>query len=132
MTGSRTQFWSLRASNELTLPFPHEGRNYATLTVRKRGAKGKPEVMLSVERGQLQCHSGDCSVRVRFDEKPATTFSADRAASGRSDVIFIENATRFLQGAASAKEIKIETAFYGVGKLVSTFNPDTPLPLPRP
>ena len=131
MTGDRSEFWSLRAETRLDLPFPYAGENYASLTVRKRGAKGRPEVMFLVDKGQILCHPGDCQVRVRFDDKPVSTFSADRAASGRSDVIFIENVTRFLQGATTAKQIRIEASFYNVGKVVSVFEPDAPLRLQR-
>lgn len=54
MTGKKAQFASTNSTNVLSLQFPYQGAQHATLVLRKHPRMGI-DAILSIERGQFVC-----------------------------------------------------------------------------
>lgn len=79
--------------------------------------------MLSIERGQILCHSyGDCSVRVRFDDGKLQTFGGNPPEDNSSEYVFIPAFTTFMKQLPTAKVVKIEVPIYQSGRPVFEFD----------
>ncbi len=87
MSKGKTYHASLMSSNTVQFGFPYSGAQHGTLTLRIDPKYGK-DVIFSIEKGQILCHSyQDCTVRVRFDEENAVSYSAVGAADNWSTPI---------------------------------------------
>ena len=60
-------------------------------------------------------------MRVRFDEAAPIKFSTNEPSDGSSDMLFLNNAKKFIKLAKQAKTIKIEAPFYQEGNRIFTF-----------
>lgn len=115
MTNEKRYFASCVSTNEIDFEFPYNGGSFFTLTVRQMG-KGN-EIVLQVSKGQFMTSiSSSESIRAKFDDGQAFTFSFNSASDGSSDVIFIENSTKFLSKLKTAKKLLIEAPFYSAGR----------------
>lgn len=110
---------SIQSEGTISLGFPYEGAQYGTLMIRDHPQWGR-DVMLSVNEGQFNCNSYDgCTVRIRFDDAAATTWSAVEPSDNSSNLIFIRPAARFVSRMRAAKKVLIQAEFYNNG--VQTF-----------
>ena len=112
MGRGNVKFASVLSLNKFEFRFPYQGRQQATLTLRKSPKDGRSAI-LSVEKGQFLCSpSSGCAVVAKFGDGKMMTFSASEPDSGRSDVIFINNHDKFVEGLKKVKKLYIEAKFY--------------------
>ena len=79
--------------------------------------------MFSLEKGQILCNSYDgCSVLVRFDNEKATNYSATAAADNSTEIIFIDNYSKFVEKMIKAKRVLISADIYQQGAPVFEFD----------
>jgi len=127
MTGGITEFARLRSDNSLDLRFPYSGQNYGALTIRKK--RGETNVILSVRKGQIPCHSfsDGCKVTVRFDKQPPQRFNAVGPSDSSTETIFIENEPKFITSARKARTILVQFTMFQAGEQILEFTSASPL-----
>jgi hypothetical protein len=96
MTSKTIAFAESKSVNKENLHWPY-GRNIgATLTLRKHPRQGK-SVYVTLDKGQILCRSYEsCTVSIRFDDRPPNQYSAIGPSDGSTEVVFIQNHTRFV------------------------------------
>jgi psiF repeat len=127
MDSSIKKFAELTSDNSLNLGFPYSGENRGELIVRQQKQYGL-NVIFRIKKGQLICNSYEgCRVNVRFDDAQPVTFSADGPADHSSNVLFLQNSTRFIELAKKAKHVRVAVTVYQAGTQVLEFSTDAPL-----
>lgn len=123
MTGKVTRSAVIASSNTLNFGFPYNGSQYGTLAIRKHPSYGN-DVILSIEKGQILCHSysGDCPVKIRFDDGKAFTVTGSSAADNSSEVVFLPGFKSLTAKIAKAKVMRIQFNVYHEGAPVLSFN----------
>jgi hypothetical protein len=128
MTSKEQRFGEVRSDNSLSLSFPYSSNsNYGYLTIRNM--KGKDEVLVFIQKGQILCpgYGDGCTVTARFDQAPPVKFNAIGPSDHSSEVFFIRNASSFIASASKAKKILVQFTVYNEGSQVLEFSPTTPL-----
>jgi len=126
MTSNETRTATLRSTNSLSLGFPYDGRNYGFIQVRQHPRFGL-DVIISVEKGQIMCRTGECNVTVRFGEAQPVVYSGSEPADNSSNIVFINNARGFINNASRAEKILVQMSFFQSGTHILTFDPPEPL-----
>ncbi len=120
MTGAVIKWACIYSSNQLQFSFPYSGGSTAELCLRDKG--GKKDAYVTIDKGQFMCSYDGCAVRVKFDDGPVRTFSADESNSGSSNILFIEGYGTLLASLRKAKHIKLQARFYQEGEMVMQFD----------
>jgi len=116
MTGKLSHFAVVTSTNRVKFGFPYQGAQNGRLTLRQHPRYGD-DVVLAIERGQFLCPSyEDCTVLVKFDDRPAMSFSAVGAEDNSTETIFIRNYKRFTENLRGARHIIIEAPVYQEGR----------------
>lgn len=127
MTGKKTITAVIESNNSLNLDRPYSGQNYGRIHVRRHPTYGL-DVIVTVDKGQILCRAYDgCSVSVRFDDHQPMRFSGKSSADYNSKVVFLSNASRFIEGAKKARKIFVQLTMYQAGSPVLEFYADKPL-----
>ena len=122
MSGRKTFTARLESDNTLNFDFPYQGAQHGTLTLRRHPKWGN-DVILSIEKGQILCHSfSSCPISVRFDEAAATTYSGTEPSDNSSDTAFIPAYSKFSEKMKTAKRVRIQFNVYQEGAVVLDFN----------
>ena len=87
------------------------------------------DVILTLSKGQLLSneYNGTNYVTVRFDDDAPQKYYTNTPADGSSNVLFLNNAKKFIKRAKTAKTIKIQVPVYQEGTPIFTFKVDVPL-----
>lgn len=120
MTGKTITYAGIDDENSLHFKFPYSGPNFPSLLLRKHPQFGT-NVILRVQKGQFLCHVRTCSVKVKFDDRPPVSFSADQPADHSTTELFLSPAAKFIAAAKTSKLISIQATFYRNGNPVMTF-----------
>jgi len=113
ITSKKTYIAHLVSPTELNFDFPYRDA-YPMLTIRKK--RGETDVIIRVSEGQFKVSSMDgTKIKARFDKEVAETYSCSGASDGSSEVIFINNVTRFVKNLKAHKKLIIEAEFYSEG-----------------
>ena len=121
MTSKKTYVASIEATEPLEFDFPYDGGSIATLVVRKKPRE--TDVYITFSKAQLMIDSYEGSLfRVRFDEKPASSYSFLAAADHSSDIAFVENTSRFINNLKKSNKVIVEMEFYQDGRRAIEFN----------
>ena len=107
--GSPVYKASLTAANTLQFAYPYTGGSTATLTIRR--GSGSTNVYIDVSNGQFNRSFQGGTARVRFDGKPAITYSLSAAANGRANIVFFDSERRLIEQIKTAKKASIEIEF---------------------
>ena len=122
MSGKQGSSARVTSTNSFEFDFPYQGRQHATLTVRRHPRWGN-DVIFSVEKGQILCGISECEVEVRFDDGPARTFSANEPADNSTESIFLP-ASAFTKAMQKAKVVRIQVHMFQQGVLTAEFDVD--------
>ena len=121
MTGKMSSGAMVQSANTFEFDFPYQGAQHATLTLRKHPRHGK-DVILAIEKGQIQCSSYDCLVRVRFDDESPKTYTGNEPADNSSEYVFIPAYGTFSTKLKTAKRVRIEVNVFHQGALMAEFD----------
>ncbi|WP_020605007.1 hypothetical protein [Spirosoma spitsbergense] len=105
---------SLDSPTLLQFGFPYTGGSTAALTIRQRQQQ-PATVYLQVSNGQFNRSFQGGRVRIRFDGKPAVTYTYSAAENGSATIIFFDEAGELIRQLKAAKRMVIDVAFYGQG-----------------
>lgn len=130
MTSKATHAAIISSDNTLSLKFPYAGKNHAAIFVRQQPRDGL-NVLLSIDKGQLQCDLDGCAISVRFDDAPPQRWSMSRAADHSSTVLFFNNAQKFVQQLKKARRVLVQATFFQNGDQIMEFSATEPLSWPR-
>lgn len=119
MTGKRVMQAMIRSENTIDLDFPYQGAQHGSLLLRKHPKWGN-DVILSIEKGQILCHSDDCDISVRFDDEQPVTYSGNEPADNSSEVVFLPYA--MAKRMERAKRVRIQLTLFNNGTHVLEFN----------
>lgn len=121
MSGEKRYFASCISSTIVSFDFPYDGGSTFTLTVRNLG-RGN-DVLIRVSKGQFMSSIGSSeSLRVKFDDEKPVRFSYSSASDGSSDVLFINNSSKFISHLKKAKKLMLEVEFYQEGYKILNFD----------
>ena len=110
-TGHAVYRASVVATNLLQFEFPYTGGSTATLTIR--GRENDPQVYIEVSKGQFNRSFQGGRARIRFNEKPAVTYSLSAAANGRANIIFFDSPAKLIGQLKAARTMFIQVEFEG-------------------
>ena len=112
-------------TNTISLGFPYEGAQHATLYIREHPQHGK-DVILTIEKGQLLGSDYHGKVLVSFDDDKPRAFSSVRPADLSSDALFLRGGAFpvFINRLKTAKTLRIEVPVYQAGNQVLVFDVD--------
>jgi hypothetical protein len=105
---------SLNSPTLLQFGFPYTGGSTTTLTIRQRQQQ-QAAVYLQVSKGQFNRSFQGGHVRIRFDGKPAVTYTYSAAENGSATIIFFDEAGKLIRQLKAAERMVIDVAFYGQG-----------------
>jgi hypothetical protein len=128
MTSKERNLAYLTSDNSLDLEFPYKADyNYGRLVVR--GSAVRPEVYVSITKGQILCpgYGDGCTISARFDQAPPIRFRAVGPDDYSSTAFFIRDAKRFVSLASKAKKILVQFRMYNAGTQTLEFSPEEPL-----
>lgn len=119
MRGGTNKTATVSATEPIRLGFPY-GESTPSLVVRQ-DAKYGFDIYLSAN-GQFLCrtYSND-TLSVKFDNGSIREWSCAEPESGSSEIVFINQAKRFLGELKKAKEVTIEAPMYEAGRQQMTF-----------
>lgn len=127
MTSKKTSFAMLESNTLLNLDSPYKGVNHGNLMVRRHPKYGQ-SVIYKIDKGQIMCSSyNGCPVSIRFDDKPAITFSGTEPADNDPTTVFLNNSGRFIEMARKAKRILVQVNIFHNGAPIVEFNTSKPL-----
>lgn len=122
MTGGTTRHAYVLSTNSVNFGSPYAGQQYGRLVLRTDPKYGR-DVMFSIERGQLLCHSYEaCNVLVRFDDGKPERFSGVGPEDNSSEIVFIRNYEKFLGRLRKSKIVRISLNVYQEGAPVFEFD----------
>jgi len=110
MTSNITKYASITSNESLSLDFPYEGINLGYLKLRKKN--GVLNILIQIDKGQISSSYENEHVKVRFDDEKAITFSYTTPEDNSSDLIFIDNETKFLSKLKRSKKTLIALPLY--------------------
>lgn len=114
MRGAMTRFADLQSENELDFAFPYSGGAHVFIHLQDRA--GQIGAMLVVEKGQFICNSlAEGTVAAKFDDGAIQHFTCAGTADGRTNVIFIHPAKRFVAALRKSHSALIEAQFFQEG-----------------
>jgi hypothetical protein len=119
MTSKTIKFASIISNESLNLDSPYDGMNYGRLCVRKKEGLN---IYVSVDKGQISGEYDNHYIMVRFDEEKAMRFDYNEPQDNSSDLIFIDNETKFLSKLKKSKKVLISLPFYQNGNQILEFN----------
>ncbi len=127
MTDVVKKFASIESENYVNFEFPYNGGSYMTITVREIG--NEKDVYIRISKGQFIGNSfnGTNTIDVRFDDEKAIIFHTLEPQDLSTDLLFVQETTKFIAKAKTAKEIKISAQFYQEGSRAFTFKTNIPL-----
>jgi DNA-directed RNA polymerase subunit RPC12/RpoP len=115
MSGKDIAFAEASSLNREDLHWPYGPGVGATLTLRKAPRSGKA-VYVSLSKGQILCRSYEsCTVMVRFDDRPATKYSAIGPSDGSTNIVFIQNYAKFFLDLKRSSKVLVELPLYQDG-----------------
>lgn len=122
MSGKSSRSASVESSNQFEFGFPYQGRQRATLTIRRHPRWGN-DVIFRIERGQVLCSSyHNCRVNVRFDDGPPRRLSGNEPSDNSTETVFIPGYKDFVARLSRAKTVRVEVDIYQEGPLVAEFD----------
>lgn len=121
MSGKPIRRAYVSSINTVDFKFPYSGTQRATLTIRKHPRWGT-SVYIAIEKGQFVCGYDDCDVRVRFSKGNAQRMGASEPDDHSSNLLFISNASSFINQARKSDKVYIETDVYQEGSRVFEFD----------
>jgi len=73
--------------------------------------------------GQILCRSyEDCTVHVRYDEKPRQIISGTGSSDGSSNIVFLRGAPRIIEQLRHSHVFRVELEYYEAGVQMLEFN----------
>ena len=120
MTSKKKYYAQLIANDELMFDFPYNGGSVATLTIRKK--RGEVDAMLKISKGQFIHDYEGGSIKVRFGNAKPSIYAISKSSDQSSNLIFIDNVSRFISNLKKYKKLLIEAEFYNEGVRQIEFN----------
>ncbi|HAS1069227.1 TPA: zinc-ribbon domain-containing protein [Enterobacter cloacae] len=116
VTGDVGKIFYNTSLNRVNFAFPYnvDGGSVLNLVFRKR--KEDADAYLVISKGQIVCGYSDCFIRTKGDNGKVKKWPASSEASGRSDMIFIDNAQSFEKYIMNNKKVTIGVTFYQSGE----------------
>jgi len=122
VSGKKSKVASLTSDNTLYLDAPYGGGTKAEMVLRQHPRFGF-DIFFNVAPAQLLCDiSNGCSATVNVDGKMSTIHLLE-PESHDSTMLFVENASAFLNKIRGAKKVVVELKAYQQGGLPFTFSP---------
>lgn len=116
-----TTYYAVTKSNEIIdLGFPYNDVQ-ETIMIRKRKIDGT-SVILQLSEGQYSCGFDGCTITVKFDDNAPVKYSVSKSSDFKSNVLFINNKTKFINKLKQSKYVMIETDLFQHGPETFTFN----------
>ena len=128
MTDTENIWATLRSDNYINQDFPYNGDTYAKITVRYMQKYGY-DVIIEIDRGQIvgSDFNGTNVINVRFDDETPRKYYFNESADYKTEIVFLQNASTFMEKCKKAHKIKMEIPIYNYGNPVFTFTVDEPL-----
>lgn len=115
LTDGATRLACVTSRNTVSLDFPYGNRS-VELCLRDSPQFGRDAFIRLQGSGQFLCDLFDgCTLQVRFDEAPASGFTAVEPSDSSTNILFIQNRSRLENGLKGATRTIIQAEFYQAG-----------------
>ncbi len=122
MDDVRTRIACTSSTNQVSLDFPYKNTG-AQLCIRQSPKFGLDAFVTLDKDGQILCSTyNGCTVRVRFDKRPARAFSAVDAADHSTNIVFIKNVSKLIAELKKSSKTAVELEFFRNGVQSLEFN----------
>ena len=121
MRGAKTRFAELTSENSVDLLFPYEGGSTTIICIRKNPDRTREALILTVN-GQYDRDLSGYNFAMKIDSGRVSNWSANSAADGRANVMFVNNSVAFIAAVANAERVILELPFYNNGRHQFFFN----------
>ena len=122
MTDKTTYSACVESSDNVQLGWPY-GPVSAELCLRNSPRFGKDVYVHLLGDGQMLCRSyEECTVRIRFDKASPQSFSALGPSDGSTNMVFLQNISRAVEGLKNASRTIVQAEFYQAGVQEMTFD----------
>lgn len=122
MDNAKTKIACTSSTNQVSLDFPYKNTG-ASLCIRKSPKSGLDAFVALDGEGQILCRTYEgCSVRVRFDTRPARAFPAVDAADHSTNIVFIKSVPKLITELKKSSKAVVELEFYQNGVQSLEFN----------
>lgn len=118
----KTKFAELNSSNRAQLGFPYQGGSVLQLIIRKRSNEQISDVEFWINSGQIPCRA-ECNIVTKFDDDEVKEWAATGSESGRNNLLFVDDATDFIERLKNAKKLIVEVQIYDYGRFQYSYNP---------
>ncbi len=128
MTDTKNVWKTIMSDNEFDFDFPYQGGSSLKITVRYMQKYGT-DVLLTITNGQLlpsEYNVSQC-ISVRFDDDEPIRFHTKYPSDGDTETLFIQNTSKFINRAKTAKSIKIQVPVFQEGNPIFLFKIAEPL-----
>jgi hypothetical protein len=115
MDDAKTKIACTSSTNQVTLDFPYKNTG-ASLCIRRSPKFGLDAFVTLDGEGQILCRTYDgCTVRVRFDARPARAFPGVDAADHSTNIVFIKSVPKLIAELRKSDKATVELEFYQNG-----------------
>lgn len=121
MTGKKSYSATVTSSNSFNFDFPYQGEQNAKLTLRNHDRHGK-DVIFFIDKGQILCHTYNCRVQMRIDDKAPIALTGTEPADNSTEAVFIPAYSRLIRDLPKAKTLRVEVLIFQHGPLVAEFD----------
>ncbi|MDR1671535.1 MAG: hypothetical protein LBR57_03350 [Alistipes sp.] len=122
MDDSATYHARVKADETLEFDFPYNGGTDVYIALWHQS--GKNIATLRISKGQFMGSLLDGKITVRFDSSPAQTYHYSDPTDGSTEIIFIDDADKFIENLKSAKRTTVQCTFFNEGTRTIHFNTD--------
>lgn len=120
ISGKMTSSASSDSLNSHQLNFPYAGGTTGSLIIRKHPRYGN-DVIFSINKGQILCGIHECTVTIKFDNRPPKTYTAVPPSDHSSTYLFIKPTAKLKKEISQAQSVTIEVEFYQSGSRTFEF-----------
>lgn len=113
-------YLSAQSRETVNLAFPYQGEQRAEPVFREHPQHGS-EAYLTLERGQIVCPIGRCTVDIAFDDEEPTSWRSTDAADHSSNIVFFRNHARLRRRVEEAREVRVAITLFRQGTHTFTF-----------
>lgn len=116
ISGKKEYYLINVSTNSVDFDFPYNEPGGSRLKIILRDSDEGNDAYIVISNGQIKCGYSDCSIRTRDDNGKVRTWKSSSEASGKSNMIFINDVSGFKKYLKANKNIVVGVTFYRAGE----------------
>lgn len=116
ISGKKEYYLINVSTNSVDFDFPYNEPGGSRLKIILRDSDEGNDAYIVISNGQIKCGYSDCSIRTRGDNGKVRTWKSSPEASGKSNMIFINDVSGFKKYLKANKNLVVGVTFYRAGE----------------